>query len=100
MFRRTLSIYRVAFLPWGPLDAHAFAPEAPLASAGGRLAGVARQLGVKPGQVALAWLLAQGDHVIPIPGTTSVEHLEENMAAAEIVLDAETLAELSADVAA
>jgi len=42
-------------------------------------------------QLSLAWLLAQGDHVIPIPGTTSAAHLAENTAAQDIVLPAETL---------
>lgn len=47
---------------------------------------------VSPGQLALAWVLAQGDHLIPIPGTRSVMHLEENAAAASISLNAEQIA--------
>lgn len=41
-----------------------------------------------PGQLALAWVMSRGDHVIPIPGTTSLEHLRENQAAAELTIDA------------
>lgn len=48
---------------------------------------LAAEAGVLPGQLALAWLLAQGDHVLPIPGTTDVGHLAENVAAADLVVD-------------
>jgi aryl-alcohol dehydrogenase-like predicted oxidoreductase len=47
---------------------------------------VARALGVKPGQVAIAWLLHQGPDLVPIPGTKRVRYLEENVAAAAISL--------------
>jgi aryl-alcohol dehydrogenase-like predicted oxidoreductase len=57
---------------------------------------VASQLGVKPGQVALAWLLAQGDDIVPIPGTKRIPYLEENVAADAIVLSPEHLAALTA----
>jgi aryl-alcohol dehydrogenase-like predicted oxidoreductase len=57
---------------------------------------VAAELGVKPGQVALAWLLAQGDDIAPIPGTKRVSYLEENVAADAIALSAEQLATLDA----
>ena len=49
---------------------------------------VARSLGVKPGQVAIAWLLDKGPDLVPIPGTKRVKYLEENVAAASISLDA------------
>jgi aryl-alcohol dehydrogenase-like predicted oxidoreductase len=49
---------------------------------------VARSLGVKPGQVAIAWLLHKGPDIVPIPGTKRVKYLEENVAAASIALDA------------
>ena len=49
---------------------------------------VARSLGVKPGQVALAWLLHKGPDIVPIPGTKRVKYLEENVAAASVALDA------------
>ena len=57
---------------------------------------VARDLGVKPGQVALAWLLAQGDDIAPIPGTKRIAYLEENVAADAVELSAEHLAALDA----
>ncbi|WP_028310846.1 aldo/keto reductase [Derxia gummosa] len=53
---------------------------------------LAAQAGVTPAQLALAWLLAQGDHIIPIPGTTSLAHLADNLAAADLDLPAEVLA--------
>ncbi|HEU0045420.1 aldo/keto reductase [Sphingomonas sp.] len=52
---------------------------------------LAAALGHTPAQLALAWVLARGDDVVPIPGTTSIAHLEEDVAAAAIRLDAETL---------
>jgi len=51
-----------------------------------RVAAVARKKGVTPGQVALAWLLRQGDDIVPIPGTARVRHLDENAAAAGVEL--------------
>jgi aryl-alcohol dehydrogenase-like predicted oxidoreductase len=56
---------------------------------------VARAIGSKPGQVALAWLLAQGDDIAPIPGTKRIPYLEENVAADAIVLSEEHLAQLN-----
>jgi len=55
---------------------------------------VARQQRCTPAQLALAWLLARGDHVLPIPGTTSASHLSENNGAAAVQLDAATVAAL------
>jgi aryl-alcohol dehydrogenase-like predicted oxidoreductase len=57
---------------------------------------VAGQIGATPAQVALAWLLAQGDDIAPIPGTKRVDRLEENVAADAIELSADQLAALSA----
>ncbi len=57
---------------------------------------VAAELGATPGQVALAWLLAQGDDIAPIPGTKRISYLEENAAADAIDLSAEQLAALDA----
>jgi aryl-alcohol dehydrogenase-like predicted oxidoreductase len=57
---------------------------------------VAREAGVTPGQVALAWLLVQGEDIVPIPGTKRVKYLEENVAADAVVLSAEQLAALDA----
>jgi len=56
---------------------------------------IAAEVGVTPAQAALAWLLAQGDDVLPIPGTKRVAYLEENVAAAEVTLTAEQLARLA-----
>jgi aryl-alcohol dehydrogenase-like predicted oxidoreductase len=55
---------------------------------------VARELGAKPGQVALAWLLARGEDIVPIPGTKRVTYLEENVAADAVELSADQLAAL------
>jgi aryl-alcohol dehydrogenase-like predicted oxidoreductase len=52
---------------------------------------LAAELGMPPGTLALAWLLHQGEDIVPIPGTRSLEHLEANIAATEIELDSETL---------
>ncbi|GGY01949.1 oxidoreductase [Litchfieldella qijiaojingensis] len=57
---------------------------------------VASELGVTPSQLALAWLKAQGDDVIPIPGSRSVEHMRENLAAETLRLDAATVTRLNA----
>ncbi|MHB8147125.1 MAG: aldo/keto reductase [Vulcanimicrobiaceae bacterium] len=57
---------------------------------------VAQRLGVTSGQVALAWVLAQGQHVVPIPGTKRVSYLEENAAAAAVSLDAQAEKDLDA----
>lgn len=55
---------------------------------------VAERLGATPAQVAIAWTLAQGEHVIPIPGTKKLRRLEENAAAADLELPEDALAEL------
>jgi len=57
---------------------------------------VAQEVGAKPGQVALAWLLAKGDDIAPIPGTTKVANLEQNVGAADLHLSDEQLARLDA----
>jgi aryl-alcohol dehydrogenase-like predicted oxidoreductase len=59
-----------------------------------RIREVADELGCTPGQLALAWVLAQGDDVAPIPGTKRVKYLEENVAAADVVLSDQDLARL------
>jgi aryl-alcohol dehydrogenase-like predicted oxidoreductase len=60
------------------------------------LAAVARELGCTMGQVALAWVLARGPHIIPIPGTTRIDHLEENAGAVDVHLSEPTLQTLDA----
>jgi pyridoxine 4-dehydrogenase len=71
----------IAFLPWFPLGAGS------LAEAGGVLVEVARRHQATPAQVALAWLLRRSPVMVPIPGTSSVAHLEENLAASTLRLD-------------
>jgi pyridoxine 4-dehydrogenase len=80
---------KIGFIPWFPL-------------ASGRLSGadspirrVAARLSATPSQVALAWLLARSPVILPIPGTSSVEHLEENVAAARLKIDKNALQELA-----
>ena len=57
---------------------------------------VAERVGATPAQVAIAWTLAQGPHVMPIPGTKRVRYLQENVAAANLTLSPDDLAELDA----
>ena len=77
----------IAYVPFFPLGGFT-----PLQSEG--LDAVARRLGVTAMQVALAWLLARSPNILLIPGTSSVAHLEENLAAAEIELERADLEEL------
>jgi len=78
----------IAFLPWAPLGQNRAAHEA--------LEKVAKQLSATPLQVALAWLLKRSKVTIPIPGTSSVAHLEENVAAVALELPDAAYKELSA----
>lgn len=77
----------LAFLPWYPLSAGKLRQ-------GGPLERVAQRHGSTVYQIALAWLLARSPAMLVIPGTSSVRHLEENVTAAEIVLEDEDLSEL------
>jgi pyridoxine 4-dehydrogenase len=79
----------IAFLPWFPL---AFGD---LTRGGGRLAEVASARGATQAQVALAWLLRRSPVMLPIPGTSSLEHLEENVGASSLELTDAEFAELS-----
>jgi aryl-alcohol dehydrogenase-like predicted oxidoreductase len=76
----------IAFIPYGSLGAHPLKQGAPLAIAQGILAEIANSHGVKPNQMALAWLLHRANNILLIPGTTTISHLEENIAAAAIKL--------------
>jgi pyridoxine 4-dehydrogenase len=78
----------LGFLPWFPLATGS------LARPGGPLDEIARRHDATAGQVALAWLLQRSAVMLPIPGTSSVEHLEENVAAAELSLSADELERL------
>ncbi len=77
----------IAYVPFFPLGGFS-----PLQS--DALSSVAQKLGATPMQVALAWLLARSPNILLIPGTSSVGHLRENLAAAEIVLTPDVRAEL------
>jgi aryl-alcohol dehydrogenase-like predicted oxidoreductase len=79
----------IAFIPWFPLAA------GEAAGAAGALAELARSHGASSGQIALAWLLAVSAVMLPIPGTSQIAHLEENVAAADIVLSPADLEALS-----
>lgn len=80
----------IAFIPWAPISAGA------LAKPGGPVDAAAKRLGASHAQVALAWLLQRSPMMLPIPGTSSVQHLQDNLGAAEVTLDAEAVAELDA----
>jgi aryl-alcohol dehydrogenase-like predicted oxidoreductase len=73
----------IGFIPWYPLAA------GDLARPGSLLDGIARKHKVTPAQIALAWVLKRSPVMLPIPGTGKVKHLEENVAAADIVLSDE-----------
>ncbi|HKU45018.1 MAG TPA: aldo/keto reductase [Polyangiales bacterium] len=73
----------IGFIPWFPLAT------GDLARSGGKLDTIAREVGATPSQVALAWLLQRSPVMLPIPGTGSLEHLEENCGAASVSLSPE-----------
>jgi aryl-alcohol dehydrogenase-like predicted oxidoreductase len=79
----------IGFIPWFPLATGS------LAQAGGPLDEIAERHDATPAQVALAWLLARSPVMLPIPGTGSVEHLEENLAAADVSLSEGEVEELA-----
>jgi aryl-alcohol dehydrogenase-like predicted oxidoreductase len=78
----------IGFIPWFPLATGS------LAEPGGPLDDIARTHDATPAQVALAWLLQRSPIMLPIPGTGSVEHLEENLAAADLTLSDEEMARI------
>jgi aryl-alcohol dehydrogenase-like predicted oxidoreductase len=107
----------VGFVPWSPLGAGFFAGSVDRIGAPGEdfrtnhprfardnlnanrdryapLRGLATELGITPAQLALAWILHQGEDIVPIPGTRTPAHLDENLAAADVVLDEATLARI------
>lgn len=79
----------IGFIPWAPLASGRIGDQPALAA-------VARRHGATAGQIALAWMLKRSPVILPIPGTGKVAHLEENVAAAAIVLSDEDVAELEA----
>jgi pyridoxine 4-dehydrogenase len=80
----------LGFIPWFPLAI------GELARPGGPLDDLAAPYEATPGQIALAWLLARSPVMLPIPGTSSIEHLEENVAAQSIELDPADVEQLEA----
>jgi pyridoxine 4-dehydrogenase len=80
----------IGFIPWYPVAS------GQLTAHGGPVDAVVRATGATPAQVALAWLLARSAVTVPIPGTSRVAHLEENVAAAEVALREDQIAELTA----
>jgi pyridoxine 4-dehydrogenase len=75
--------HKLGFIPWFPVAA------GKLARAGGPLDGAAKRHNITVAQLSLAWLLHHSPVMLPIPGTSSVEHLEENIAAADVKLSAD-----------
>ncbi|MEU5760887.1 aldo/keto reductase [Nocardia sp. NPDC047648] len=80
----------IGFIPWFPIAT------GQLAAPGGPLAAISADHGASPAQLALAWLLRRSPVMLPIPGTSSVAHVEENIAAARITLSDEEFESLSA----
>jgi len=79
---------KIGFIPWFPLAA------GQLSGAASVIGRVAARLKATPSQVALAWLLARSPVMLPIPGTSNLEHLDENVAAAGVKIDQNTMREL------
>ena len=77
----------IAFIPYAPIGGQEL-------RVGDAVQAVAARRGVSPVQVAIAWLLARSPQMLPIPGTGSVSHLEENVAAAALELSDQDLIEL------
>jgi len=81
---------RMVFIPWAPI-ARGSSDRLEREASGQRLEALAKTRGVSVLQLALAWLLAKSPAMLPIPGTSSVEHLNENVAAAQLKLTAEEM---------
>jgi pyridoxine 4-dehydrogenase len=84
----------IGFIPWFPLGS------GKLSSTGSVLSSAAARLKITTSQLALAWLLWRSPVILPIPGTSSVQHLEENIAAASLKLDENILREIGESVRA
>jgi pyridoxine 4-dehydrogenase len=87
----------IAFVPYFPLGS-AFAGGPRQLAEDPAIAGVAERRGLTVTQVALAWLLSRYERMLLIPGTSSLQHLEENMAAADVELDEQDIAELESAI--
>lgn len=79
----------IGFIPWYPVG------DGALADPGGLIGAISTETGATPAQIALAWLLRRSPAMLPIPGTTSIHHLNENCGAATVELSAAHLATLS-----
>jgi pyridoxine 4-dehydrogenase len=86
------TVNNIAFIPWFPLAT------GKLATAGGPLDALAQKHGASPSQLALAWLLKRSPVLLPIPGTSSLDHLADNIAAAALELTDDEFIELTAAV--
>jgi len=82
--------HNLAFIPWFPVAA------GKLAQPGGKLDELAKRHGVTVAQLSVAWLLHRSPVMLPIPGTSSVAHLEENLKAADIKLSDEEMQQIEA----
>ena len=80
---------QIGFIPWFPLG------NRELVATDGPLAGIATRLGCTPAQVALAWLLQHSPVMLPIPGTGSIAHLDENCGGASVQLDEQAISEIN-----
>lgn len=80
----------IGFIPWAPIA------QGGLHHAQGPLARIAHEHGATVGQIAIAWLLATSNMILPIPGTSQRTHLEQNLAAAQVTLTAQDMTVLSA----
>ena len=80
---------QIGFIPWFPLG------NRELVATDGPLAGIATRLGCTPAQVALAWLLQHSPVKLPIPGTGSIAHLDENCGGASVQLDEQAISEIN-----
>ena len=78
----------IAFIPWAPLGS------GPLVAKSGPLQRIAGEHQIQPSQLAVAWLLKRSPVMVPIPGTSSVAHLDENVSAAEVTLSDDEFAAL------
>jgi len=80
----------IGFIPWFPIAT------GELTKPGGPVAAIEEATGATPSQIALAWLLHRSPVVLPIPGTKSIDHLEDNLGARDLILTADQLATLDA----
>jgi pyridoxine 4-dehydrogenase len=80
---------KIGFIPWFPLGA------GQLSAAGSKLANIAEHEKITPSQLALAWLLRRSPVMLPIPGTSRMDHLEENVATASVKIDEGTFQEMN-----